>query len=141
MAETRNTDAEIERRVTEIHTLMLAGVRRAEILRHASKWDCSSRTVDSYMARAAEEIKNQATFDREAELGMVVTQLRTLFRQAQQTGDTRASLAIVKQYSELLGLNAAARVELTGAGGGALKIAVEEWKASIEQMRDSGGKI
>jgi len=125
----KSTDAEIERRVSEVYTLILAGVRRADIVRHAAKnkWGVESRMIDTYIARATEELRTAATVDRDAELGRAIRRLHHLHQASQRDKDHRTSLSVQRDLTALLGLQAATKVDVSVEG-------VQDWAESIQAM-------
>lgn len=120
----RLTDAERALRIGEVHNLLVNGVRRADILRHASnkEWGVSSRTVDDYIARATAEIKAAATVDKEERLGRSLRRLENLYQATQRIQDHKTSLSVVKTEADLLGLAAPAKHELSGPDGGPIMV-------------------
>jgi hypothetical protein len=61
----KSTDAEVERRVTDVYNLLLIGTSRAGIPQFASRWDVDARSVDMYIRRAKNQIKKQAAVQRD----------------------------------------------------------------------------
>lgn len=114
------TEAIVQRRVSDIHNLLVAGVRRAQILQYAAEqnWGLQERQIDTYIARATEQIREDSRIDREKELGRAINRLHNLYQATQREQDHRGSLAVVQQMSQLLGLAAAAKIELSGKDGG-----------------------
>lgn len=105
----RSTKAEVERRVTEVYKMMLAGLRRGEILRLANAkhgWDVSRRQIDAYMARARKLFELDAKVCREAELGKAIARLDGLFAKTQAKQDLRTALMVERERIELLDLRA-----------------------------------
>lgn len=109
----KSTDAEMERRVTEVHRLLLTGSTRAEIVRYAANaWLVESRIVDTYIARARRLIRAQANIDRASELGQARSRLNLLFSEAYFVGDLRTALAVQKELNALGGLYPPEEVEV-----------------------------
>lgn len=79
-----STDAEIELRIAEIESLLIQGYTRSELLRHTSKWQVSSRTVDTYQALALERIQEVNKLTLKQNQGIMTKALWKLFRQAME---------------------------------------------------------
>lgn len=109
------TDVMAEQRTMEIYHLLLTGNRRAEILQYASEkdWGLTSRQIDTYIGRASAQFKKQSNFKRERERGKAMERLNYLFMKALKVADYRTALAVQKDLSALLGLNAPTKIEVT----------------------------
>ncbi len=131
MAE-KNPAAVVEQRVSEVHRLLLAGVRRRDVLQFASKqkWGVSDRTVDDYISKANDAIREAADVDRALEVGRAVQRLQDLYRAAVQDKDHRTALQVQKELTALLGLAEAANLNLN-VDFGDMQPAMDAWKESI----------
>lgn len=114
------TNAEIEQRISEVYQLVVNGARRAKILRHAtdSGWDINERQIDRYIARATDMMREAAIVDREKELGRAIARLHDLYERAHADGNHATSLAILREMTQLTGVAAAAKLEISGPDGG-----------------------
>jgi hypothetical protein len=132
----KSPTAIVEQRVSEIHQLLLAGVRRREILQFASKkqWAISDRAVDEYIARAKEQIRATAEVDRSLELGRAIQRLNDLYRASISNGDHRTALHVQRELSSMLGLSEAAKVNMK-CDFGDMNGAMDAWRDSIRAMR------
>lgn len=121
MGEKVSTRAEVIRRVTEVHELLLKGARREQIVRLANdkyQWDVLPRQIDHYIAKARGRFEEEARVKREAELGKAIGRLDGLFLRSSTAGHNRDALAVQKELNELLGLKAPTRLEMSGPEGG-----------------------
>lgn len=131
----QSTDAEVERRIGEVFNLLVAGVRRREVLQFAASqgWDLKDRQVDNYIAAATEQIRNAASVDKAMELGRAIRRLHHLYQASQRIQDHKTSLAVARELTALLGLAAPSRMDLELTVGG-----FDEWVESIQAMLESG---
>ena len=88
-------------------TLVLSGLRRAEILRYIAEktdWDVKARTVDSYIARAYKAIA--ATHQDISAHQMNLTQVRLidLYKRSMNIQDYKTCLSVVREIAKLNGL-------------------------------------
>lgn len=118
------TDAVLMDRVTMVYTDLVRGKRRPEILRYASTWGVTDRTIDAYIARANTILEREAETIRKRELGKAHRRYELLFSEALEKGDLKTALQAEVERGRLLGLNAPAQTEVTGAAGGPLRIEV-----------------
>ena len=111
----RSTAAEVARRVDALYDLLLQGVGRHGIQAYAAGhgWDVSSRQLDTYSARAKVQLAKAAERDRAVELGRALERLDLLFMKALAENDRAEARAVLKDTTELLGLAAAQRHELS----------------------------
>ena len=96
---TKSTDAEIATRVTDVYNLLLLGTSRPAILQYASKWGVSSRSVDTIIRRAKNEIRKHAAIDREEAMATTRARLEMLFQRALAAKDIRGALAVQKELN------------------------------------------
>jgi len=112
----RPTNADIIIRVSKMVELLTVGLSRGEILQYVTKlttWGISTRTIDSYIAKATKQIRSAAHFDREKEIGQAITRLELLHQRNMSITDYKAAAAVQKQRSELLGLNEPTRKQIS----------------------------
>jgi hypothetical protein len=145
----RSTAAEVARRVDALYDLLLQGVGRHGIQQYAAGhgWEVSPRQLDTYTARAKVQLAKAAERDRAVELGRALERLDLLFMKALAENDRAEARAVLKDTTELLGLAAAQRHELSGPGGGPL-VSQDELAAQFrallaakaERLRNDGSK-
>lgn len=133
----KSTAATVEERVSDVHRMLLLGVRRREILQFASKkkWGVSDRAIDEYIARATERIREAAEVDRALELGRAMQRLDDLYRSAIQAEDFRTALQVQKELTAMIGLAEAANLNVTFDFGD-MQGAMDSWRDSIRSMGD-----
>lgn len=139
MAGRKATKAEVRRRVARIYELLLAGATRDQILRYVADppdglpWGVSERMVDYYIARARVMLEEQAAVRREEMFGLAVARLNDLFRRALARNQLDVARRCQKDLSELLGLEAPRRHEVSGPDGAPL---IADLAAQVEAIID-----
>jgi hypothetical protein len=121
MAE-KPTEAVFNDRVHSVYTDLINGKRRAEILRYASTWGVTDRTIDNYISRANDLLEQEAETVRERELGKALARYNAIYKAAIEAGDLKLALDVQKEISRLLGLMAPTQTEISGLNGGPLVI-------------------
>lgn len=132
----RSSKALLWRRIDAVYDLLLQSVSRRGVIAYAAKqgWGVSARQVDTYIARAREELARQAAHDREVEMGRALEQLNLLLMKALAAHDLATARAVRKDLTELLGLAPAARHELFGRDGQPLIGATGELAAQFRAL-------
>lgn len=101
-------------RVHEVYDLIVAGLRRAAIVRHMrEKYGAKDRTVDKYIALARELLKEESKAVREVELGKALVRYDRQYAKADARKDHRGAANIEEKIVDLLGLAAPRRAEVT----------------------------
>ena len=117
----KSTTAEVEHRVDEIRPLVVECLSLREIrawtLKHTS-WGASlsEAQLKRYLARAREQLKDEAAIDRRYEIGAAKTRYERIIAKAAARGDLRAELAATKQLLELFALELPRRSEISHSG-------------------------
>ena len=124
------TKAEHERRVGLVYDLLLMGFKAESIGRYLSekkKIDVTQRTVERYITQATSRILEAAKTNRDLELGKARDRLDHLYQRNIAIQDFKAALAVVRETSALLGLNAPTKTEtsLKNAEDTVLKVIYE----------------
>lgn len=98
--------AEIEKRVNEVYSLLLSRVNRAQILQYASnKWGkICDRTVDNYISKARELLKNETAIDRSTALAEHIATRNQLYQIALKKEKFQTCLQILDSTARLQGL-------------------------------------
>ena len=103
----KSTDAEVELRINQVYTMVVKGDSRKDIVRYGSKtWDVSSRTIDEYLAKVHEEIKE--TYNKEYKENIIskqLVQLDDLYKKNYTNEDFKECRSLIETKSKLLGLN------------------------------------
>jgi hypothetical protein len=133
----RSTAAEVGRRVDAIYDLLLQGASRRALRQYAEGhgWGVSSRQLDTYARRAREQLAAAAERDRDFELGRTLERLDLLFMKALAAEDRAEARAVLRDLTDLLGLAAAHRHEISGPGGAPLATQEElaaQFRALVE---------
>lgn len=120
------TTAELAIRVDDIFGLLLTGARTTYIYEwvrtQREEWGVSTRTVDRYIRKAKKLLLAKAESDREEELGRHKARLEDLYFSSCRTGDYRGALLVTQERAKLADLYPPKRTELTGAGGGPVRV-------------------
>jgi hypothetical protein len=145
----RSTAAEVALRIETVYDLQMKGVGRHGLQVYAANhgWGVSSRQLDTYARRARAQFAKAAARDRAVELGRSLERLDLLFMRALAENDRPEARAVLKDLTELLGLAAAQRHELTGPGGAPL-LSQDELAAQFrallaakaDRLQDDGSK-
>lgn len=115
------TKVEQESRITEVYKLLIIGLARHDILRYIAEkttWGLAERTVDFLIGKATARFQEHAKTVRDQEIGKAIARMNDLYSRTHRIQDYKTALAAQKELSELLGLYAPKRMELTGPEGG-----------------------
>lgn len=128
------TNAQMARRLLTVYSMLLRGASRPEIIAFAQeKWQVGEDSADSYIARARDELQKAFAAERDQEYRRHVLMRRDLLRRAQDAGDLRLELDVLKDDAKLLDLYPAERRDVT-SGGEAIKgyigISPDDWDAT-----------
>lgn len=141
----RSTKAEVLRRVAEIYPLVCDCFTLREIrslVDAKTDWGptVSDSTLKYYARLAREQLKEAARFDRAQEIGAAKSRLERVIARASAKADLSVELAAQRQLSELLGLPAPARSEITHSGEISLadkqSLLVEKILAELKERKE-----
>ncbi|MCK6685595.1 MAG: hypothetical protein L6R30_24615 [Thermoanaerobaculia bacterium] len=122
----RIPQAEVEARVDRIVALIVGGAGVEDIRQFcANNWSLSPRQADTYGAKARKVLRDRAAPLHQEALNTALERYRTLFRQAQLSGDVRAATAVQARIDKLLGLEAPVKTEVSGRDGGPIALQTE----------------
>ncbi len=99
----RPADAEINRRVKIVQEKLLEGYTRREIMELGSQWDVCERQMETYLARATENIREINKNDIEDTIAMLHLNYLELFRFCKQTGDIEEAHKVLNSIAKLKG--------------------------------------
>ena len=117
------TQAEVDKRVTDVVKLIIAGAARAAILQHAAtKWEMSERQADEYIRRAKVLIQEENSADRAANHALAVARMNDIYQRTVRVQDYQRAIAAQRELNQLQGLYAPTKTEIAGEGGGPLNI-------------------
>lgn len=128
----RSTKAEVARRVGEIFPLVCDCFGLREIRAYVNQktsWGagvCDS-TLKYYAKLCRAQLKEAARFDRAEEIGAAKSRLERIIARASAKGKLSVELAANRQLSDLLGLAAPTRSEVTHSG----EISLEEKRSRL----------
>ena len=114
MANKKATQAEKERRVTQVVEMICAGASRKQIMQLATSpeddatlpgWGIKPRQVDHYIAEARARIREEARYNRREIIGLAIRRHEDLYQKAYRGQDWATCLKILRSLNELLGLN------------------------------------
>jgi len=126
MAGKRITRAELTTRIETVVTLVLSGLRYAEMWRFVTDktdWLVSQRTFDRYLSKANASIEASAEKDADRQLSRTRLRLTDLYKKAINIQDYKTALAILRESNKLYGLYPPEKHEHTGADGGPIEYA------------------
>ena len=98
--------AEIDKRVSEVYSLLLSRVNRAQILQYAAnKWGkIGDRTVDSYISKARDLLRKETAIDRVSSLAEHIASRNQLYQIALKKEKLQTCLQILDSTAKLQGL-------------------------------------
>ena len=132
----RSSEAEILRRCADIYGLVVDGQPFRVIRQYVSEtlpWgQVDDYTLRRYIARVTRSFAEGEVEKRKVAKAKAVGRLERLYARAAQKGHVRDALAVEETIIKLYGLNAAERLEITGAAGQPL-MTVEELAALFEE--------
>ena len=140
---TRSSGAEVSRRIDAIYDLLLQGVGRRGIAQYADQhsWEVSHRQLDTYTTRAKTLLAKASERERTVELGKTIEQLDMLFMKALAANDRAEARALLRDRTDLLGLAAPNRQELTGRDGGPLEMGIaDHTKALLADLEEQAAR-
>ena len=118
------TKVQHEMRVNRVYELLLSGMSRRGIIQYAANpsegekpWAVKPRTVDSYIAAAKERFIEASKTVYAEELGRAVQRLNNLYARCMARNDLTGCRLVQRDLTELLGLAAPSRSELSGPEG------------------------
>lgn len=122
-------------RVTAVMTLILRGLRPAEIMRYTAEknWKLNRRQVEYYIEAANTEIMKQAEPKRAVEFAKSKLRYEEIFAQATAEKNFTARIAAQKEIDELMRLKPK-RVEHSGPDGGPIQ--TEDITDPVKKMSD-----
>jgi len=104
------TKAERRRRIEQLFPLVVAGVRRSDIMQFCAtktNWGCAERTIDYYVAEANKLLEAESHTHRAVELGRSLRRLNMLHAKCVTAEDYSTALGTLREINALLGLHAA----------------------------------
>jgi len=111
------TDEVVEERVLIIVEAIIEGGNTYEIVKHySSEWKLSERMIYKYISKANDEFKKFAKTEAQTEIGKAINRMNKLFNSSLQIMDYKTCLAIQKEINTMLGLNEAAKMDITTQG-------------------------
>ena len=123
------TSAEKTRRVNSVLTLVLQGASRDVIIQYCAKeFKTNTRASDEYLAKAKQLLIENFAKTKEKELmqAEVFARFENLYQQNIEIDDLRECRNILKDISDLLGLNAATKTDITSKGN-----ELKQWTINI----------
>lgn len=101
----RSTDAEFDRRCTEVQAWILDGHTRHEIIRLGSHWKVSSRQIDDYLAGARDKIYEANSASVKENVAVISRNLWRLYRMALDEGDIGEANKVLMNLAKVKGLD------------------------------------
>ncbi len=100
----KSTKAELDTRVTEVHSLILQGYTRTYILQYGSKWAISDRQIDDYISMATVIIKESNLASVQDNMAIITHGLWDAYRQAKTASNIPEQHKILMSIAKLKGL-------------------------------------
>lgn len=115
----KSSDAIFDERVIIVMEMVLAGLKRREILQNISdskeiKWNVTERQIDNYLKEANKIISESTKEDREKLIAKAFAKYEFIYRKLIYVKDYKAAIAAIEKSAALLGLNAPTKAEVAG---------------------------
>ena len=112
----RSSRSQIRKRVADIYGLVVDGVPHAQIFRFVAancSWQASERTIESYIARAREQMREDAQIERREVFAESLARKQRLFARASTGNQLKTALAVQNSIDRMFGDFAGERDELS----------------------------
>ena len=113
------TSLEREKRVNEVHTLILQGATSSQIIEYCRQnFQVERASSYFYIAEAKKTIIEnfEKTFDKDAFKAEIYARLENLYQQNMDVDDFKECRNILKDIRDMLGLNSISKIDLTTNG-------------------------
>lgn len=104
MGNTRSLKSTTEERITIVHSMLLEGYTRAQILRAGKEWQVSARAIDEYIAKARADILETTKEEREDNRAKILSNLWDLFRKTNSRAEYADAHKILMSIAKINGL-------------------------------------
>lgn len=94
----------IEIRIKQVSEMILKGVPYLDILQLSDEWDCTTRTIQNYIAKAKELIIKANETDIKHETAKLKQRYEMLFNLALGNLDLKTCTTILNQQSKMFGI-------------------------------------
>lgn len=132
------TSLEREKRVNDVHTLILQGATSSQIIEYCRQnFQVERASSYFYIAEAKKTIIEnfEKTFDKDAFKAEIYARLENLYQQNMDIDDFKECRNILKDIREMLGLNSASKTDITTNGESLNKpLTVEEAKKLASKL-------
>lgn len=117
MAGKKDTDLIINRRIFEVRVLLLKGYKPMDIYEHIDNkldWNKSHGQIREYIRKAKEMDKEDTLQDFEAKKQFMLDKLDLLYKTTIEAKDYANARGVLKQITEIQGLNAPKKLDVKG---------------------------
>lgn len=114
MAGTKDNDLVINRRIFEVRLLLLKGYKPMDIYQYVDNetdWNKSHSQINKYIAKARDMDKEDLIQDFDAKKKFMIDKLDYIYKQALSDKDYSNARGVLKQISDIEGLNAPQKLE------------------------------
>ena len=128
---------ERERRISEVHALILQGASSSQIVDYCGQNFKVERSASfMYIAEAKKIIIEnfEKTFDKDGFKAEIYARLENLYQQNMDIDDFKECRNILKDLREMLGLNSASKLDLTTNGQSINQLTPEQAKKKAEEL-------
>jgi hypothetical protein len=113
----KSDSSELDRRINTVYLLVLQGFVRKQIIQYAAEnWEVGERQVDTYLAKARELYKKNASEDFEGKKHEILTQYYDLYRKNYELEDYKECKGVLKEIAAVLGIEAPKKLDMTSGG-------------------------
>jgi hypothetical protein len=133
------TSLEREKRVNEVHALILQGATSSQIIEYCRQnFQVERASSYFYIAEAKEIIIEnfEKTFDKDGFKAEIYARLENLYQQNMDIDDFKECRNILKDLREMLGLNSASKLDLTTNGQSINQLTPEQAKKKAEDLEN-----
>jgi hypothetical protein len=118
----KSTNIETDKRINIVLEMMLSGLSRWQILQNIDnneqlKWGVSVSQIDKYMSEANKIMKKYAEKTKEEHFAKALNRYNFVYQKLIKVKDYKGAKDVIKNETELLGINAPTKTEITGKNG------------------------
>lgn len=133
------TSLEREKRINEVHTLILQGASSSQIVEYCGKNFNVEKSASYYYIEEAKKIiieNFDRTFDKDGFKAEIYARLENLYQQNMDIDDFKECRNILKDLREMLGLNATSKLDVTTNGQSINQLTPEQAKKKAEDLEN-----
>lgn len=129
----KSTNMEAQQKVDQIIDLLISGISEHKIATYCIEklnWNLHDCQIRKYKKRAVAHLRKLADFDKKEQIGKALKRYEKAVTIAIKANSAKQVVVAQKAISELFGLNAPTKHEVTGKDGGKIEIDNSDAKAA-----------